>query len=234
MLDALPILIEQSISSEELQKISSNSINSLDDNLITSFLEEVPLFATSKKVINYLYERHERSFIRKFITYLWGIKDISFEQRTSFISDVAKNAEDSSGEFFLSIINRIDHLKKANILANISIAKINNQIDIEDFFRLCHVLERIPFIDLKYLKDYVIPCYRSCSTELLASSGVISLSIIDGGNFDDTNGTDKYQLTDIGYKLLKFGLNENIEFVPQKSIQIPSLSWQDIDDIINK
>ena len=103
MLDALPILIEQSISSEELQKISSNSINSLDDNLITSFLEEVPLFATSKKVINYLYERHERSFIRKFITYLWGIKDISFEQRTSFISDVAKNAEDSSGEFFLSI-----------------------------------------------------------------------------------------------------------------------------------
>ena len=51
---------------------------------------------------------------------------------------------------------------------------------------------------------------------MLASSGVISLSIIDGGNFDDTNGTDKYQLTDIGYKLLKFGLNENIEFVPQK------------------
>ena len=63
---------------------------------------------------------------------------------------------------------------------------------------------------------------------------IISLSIIDGGNFDDTNRTDKYQLTDIGYKLLKFGLNENIEFVPQKSIQIPSLSWQDIDDIINK
>lgn len=234
MQESLPILIEQSISSKELQKLSSKAINTLDDNALSSVLEFVPYVSATKKVVNFAYETHERSFIRKFVTYLWGIKEISFEQRIAFCSEVAENAEDSSGEFFLSIINRIDHLKKANILANISIARINNQIDIEDFFRLCHALERIPFIDLKYLKYYVNPFYQPCSTEMLASSGVIALSQIDGGYIDQKNATDKYQLTDIGYKLLKYGLNENVNFESPKGIQIPTIGWQDIDNMFNK
>ena len=56
----------------------------------------------------------------------------------------------------------------------------------------------------------------------VSSSGSEENSKPLDGNFDDTNGTDKYQLTDIGYKLLKFGLNENIGY----GIELPTTGFE--------
>lgn len=49
----------------------------------------------------------------------------------------------------------LDNINKQKNLANLTKARINGQISIEDFFRLSNMLERIPYVDLESLHNYI-------------------------------------------------------------------------------
>lgn len=142
-------------------------------------------------------------FAKKFVGFLYGLKEVSVKKRKKFINELRKSGE-ATGEQILSIIDRLDHQGKTRILANLCIARIEEQISIEDFFRLVSMLERIPYIDLGRLEDYKERFYEPGASEMLYSAGAVRQVVID------PMGDDQYQLTELGLKMLDFGLHHDV------------------------
>ena len=112
-----------------------------------------------------------------------------------------------------------------------TIAKIHEFISIEDFFRLCSMLERIPYIDLKELPRYKEPFYdESGDTELLYSTGALILQTLDA------NGTNKYILSVLGEKLLLWGFGINLDMERERgtNVELNYATNDDIDEIVNE
>lgn len=150
-----------------------------------------------------------------------------FSQKTllRFLKEVSEKAQDNSGNVITNLINRIDNVNKAEILANLVRAKTENRITIHDFFRLSSMLERIPYIDLNELKKYQNPYYdESGDTELLYATGALKLSILD------SESENSYILSNLGALLLEEGMN--YENVPRSKggTDVAQLGWNEIKD----
>ena len=145
----------------------------------------------------------DKLFAKKLICFLYGLKEIPVRKREKFIKELRKSGE-ATGELILSIIDRLDHQSKTAILANLCIARIEEQISIEDFFRLVSMLERIPYVDLNRLEDYKEKFYEPGASEMLYSAGAVRQVVIDAA------GDSQYQLTKLGLKMLRFGLQRNV------------------------
>lgn len=186
---------------------------------ITNFIPFAGGFISAELQILANYQVSE--FFRKFTSFIYGLKELSDSKRVEFIAEVEEKAQDSSGNVMMSIIDKLDNINKQKILAYLVIARTNNNISIEDFFRLSSVLERIPYVDLQLLPSYQDEFYdESGDTELLFSTGVLRQAYLgeDG---------DKYILSPLGIKLLKFGVNVNIP-TPQICGVKTGISWENI------
>mgnify|MGYP000038966848 FL=1 len=143
-------------------------------------------------------------FYRKLLAFIYGIKDLQPKDIKSFMDDVEENAKDFSGSVVTNLINKTDNINKATVLANLIKSRVNNDITIHDFFRLSSMLERIPYVDLNELEKYQNAYYdKSGDTELLYATGALKLDTIDA---QDEN---LYILSELGQKLLKYGLLRN-------------------------
>lgn len=126
------------------------------------------------------------------------------------------------------MINRLDNINKAEILANLMKAKINGEIDISDFFRLASICERIPYTDFQYLQRFENEdCIEGGVTELLYSSGALIQKTIGGEQ-------NQYTLSTVGRKLVKFGMLAEVSLAAKNATYIPSLGLADIDQIIDQ
>lgn len=167
----------------------------------------------------------DRRLFRNCIRFIYGIKETTLEEREKFIKEVEEKSHDNAGNVICDILNRIDNINKAEVIANLMKAKINNDIDIEDFFRLSAICDRIPYTDFKFLNLFVEDNFIDGGvTELLYSAGVLLLKSV--GN-DQIN---KYILSVAGRKLLKFGLNIEVNTsIENKTDVISDLPWEEVD-----
>ena len=63
--------------------------------------------------------------------------------------------------------------------------------------------------------------YEDGSTDILLSAGVLFNTVIDG------NGTNKYRLNSLGVMLLKYGLQQDIDFEINTSTHLSDLDWHE-------
>ena len=166
-------------------------------------------------------------FFKKFCYYLYGLAETTDKQRNKFMNEVEKAAEDNSENVLMGMICRIDNIHKCTILARLTRARINNEISIEDFFRISTVVERVPYPDFKYLPEFTQRNYIPGGvSELLLSAGVLSQTEIDV-NVDH----DWFELSPIGTKLMKYGLQKSDFKVKDKTkIELPE--WDLADDMV--
>ena len=130
------------------------------------------------------YDFKDDEFFRKFTRYLLGIEGTTSKERSVFAEEIEKKAEDYSGNVILGMVDRLDNINKQTIFAKLTSARINGYISIEDFFRLHSLLDRIPYVDLKGLSQYVEPTYdESGDTELLFATGALEIDTIDAFSF---------------------------------------------------
>ena len=128
----------------------------------------------------------------------------------------------------LAVIDKIDNANKISILCNLMRAKINGEISIDNFVRLCQVIERLPYVDFKNLVKYEVDYSELGTDDVLSSSGVIYNSVIDA------NGGDKYRLNYMGKLLLRYGMNVSIDLDAPSSVLMPNtlppdaLAWEEI------
>lgn len=166
------------------------------------------------------YQAYE--FFRKFTCFICELGELSDTQRNEFVSEVEKVAEDASGNVIMGLVDRLDNINKEKILANLVIAKGKGEISIEDFFRLSSMLERIPYVDLAKLELYNRDYYDDeGDSELLFATGALQQSVIDE---EDGN---RYVLSKLGRKLLKYGLRVEISDSQPRGTKVASLDWNE-------
>lgn len=127
------------------------------------------------------------------------------------------------------MVDRLDNINKQNILANLTKARISSIISIEDYFRLSSMLERIPYVDFKFLPLYQEPHYEENGDTELFSTGVLQIAVID------VNDNNKYILSDLGKKLVIHGLGKNIDIKLGKGTEVAlnTMSKEDIDKLFD-
>ena len=225
--ESLSILVEQSLKSLTLQDIKDAKKRPIKDQILALFkLVKGDIIGGVEAISDY----KEGEFFRKYVCYLYELVDTTQEERYKFCQEVQDNANDSPGNVILGIVDRLDNINKETIFARLTIAKIHGFISIEDFFRLCSMLERIPYIDLKELPRYKEPFYdEGGDTELLYSTGALILQTLDA------NGSNKYILSVLGEKLLCWGFGINLEMKRERgtNVSLNYLTNDEIDEILN-
>jgi len=165
----------------------------------------------------------DSALFRKIFVFIYELKDTTKKERLKFVKEVEETAEDVAGNVLCEMINRMDNINKAIFTANLVKARINDDISIEDFFRLSAVCERIPYSDFRYLKQF--------EDEAMIDGGVTEILYASGALIQRTIGDDenKYTLSIIGRKLLKFGLSSDVNLEVKNVTFIPSMEFGEID-----
>lgn len=229
----LPDAINEILLNPDLSKCSKWYNNKDHINAFVNLIPYLGGFLASE--IKTYFDYRDSEFIRKFVTFISELdhNGLDDKERIKFLKDIGKEADDSSGNIMASIIDRLDNINKQKILANLVIAKGTGDITIEDFFRLSFILERIPYVDLKNLSLYQTEYYdENGGTELLYSTGALRTSMLNQSG-------DKYVLSPLGVKLLKFGVKCDGIKIPeiQGTQTIASgdvLDKDDIDEILKE
>lgn len=216
--------LHDSIISTSLSKLNIDSIEKFLNGVVDD-MDDIPIIGTIAKLGKWMINGSNYLFMRKACVFLFEIKDISAKERYEFIGEIEVREKDNAGDVFMSLLDRLDNINKVTIVANLFKARVMKDISTDDFIRLTSVLERIPLVDLSNLELYNKPYYKAGSTEVLNASGAIRLHTIDAGDAEG-NGEDKYILTELGAKILRYGLlSADISDIQQSNIQVPTLGW---------
>lgn len=224
-------IVEGTLVQPDIDKLSYANSSAHLWNQIKAGVNMIPVFggAIAQEIQN-IQNYRDSEFFRKYVAYIYEMKDTSAEGREKFIEEIQEKAKDYPGNVISSMVDRMDNINKEAILAKLSIARINGLISIEEFFRLSSMLERIPYVDLLELPNYQQDYYdESGDTELLFTSGALIQSVLDAQE------GDKYVLSKLGMKLLRFGLGIQIDTdqpVVRKEINATNgLSWEEVGEV---
>lgn len=217
--DIMSKIIEGSIGSANLYELKDQKCGSAKDLFMAIFKlvskDYTGAVESALQSIKDYIDYKDSEFIRKYSRYIYGIVDTTPEQRHMFLEEVHEKAEDFSGNVIMGIVDRMDNIHKEEVLAKLTVAKINGWISIEEFFRLSSLLERIPYVDLKMLPYYQRPFYdESGDTELLYATGALNQYSINA------NGPSLYVLSTLGEKLLSFGLGIQMDVMRETGTNI--------------
>lgn len=184
--ESLSKIVEQSLNSVSLQDIKDAKKIPIKDQIFALLkLVTGDVVGAAESEMQAITDYKESEFFRKYTCYLYELIDTTPEERHKFCQEIQEKAEDFSGNVIMGMVDRLDNINKETILARLTIAKIHEFISIEDFFRLCSMLERIPYVDLKELPHYKEPFYDvSGDTELLYSTGALILHTLDVNEFN--------------------------------------------------
>lgn len=205
-MDNLPVVVKDILESTDLKKIKKVDLNNIGKEALIEAFNCIPVLggvvASILQIVRSNRETYvEMEFYRKLLALIYGIKELKSKDIKSFMDEVENNAKDFSGSVITHLVNKIDNVNKASILANLIKSRVNNEISIHDFFRLSSMLDRIPYIDLNELEKYQKAYYDdSGDTELLYATGALKLDTIDAQE------ENLYILSELGRKLLKYGM----------------------------
>lgn len=208
------------------------SIDLLND--IVEFSTDVPVIGVVNKLLKLRNSIKDHLFIEKVQTFIYGTSGLDEVKRKKALKDIEEKMKSRSGEQLLYMIDRMNNKQKIDYLSKLFVARVNDIIDTECFFRLFTILERIPYLDVEKLKLYKSDYYDVYTVDLFHSLGVIRLSKINNG-YENMN-SDKYILSYLGIKLIEVLFDErsenNMEF--NKSIQISGMLTSEVIDTVDE
>jgi len=229
--DRLSNIVEQSLNSINQEKLAAIKCGSVKDQVLAVFkLLCKDYLGAAESEIRAIIGYKESEFFRKYATYILGFDKTTPDQRHKFSEDIQKKAEDSAGNVISEMVDRLDNINKETVFAKLSVARIHDAINIEDFFRLYSLLERIPYVDLKELPRYKEPFYdEGGDTELLFATGALEIDTIDSMGY-----SNMYKLSRLGELLLRWGFNIHLELEHGKgtSVTIDAVSSDYVDEQI--
>lgn len=221
----------------ENKKIKSDTIEDVSIDLLNDIVEfstDVPVIGVVNKLLKLRNSIKDRLFIEKLQTFIYGTSGLDEIKRKKALKDIEEKMKSRSGEQLLYMIDRMNNKQKIDYLSKLFVARVNDVIDTECFFRLFTILERIPYLDLEKLKLYKSDYYDVYTVDLFHSMGVIRLSKINNG-YENMN-SDKYILSYLGIKLIEVLFDEkpesNMEY--NKSIQISGMLTYEVIDTVDE
>ena len=226
----IPTIVDNLLNSPDLDKLKPIKMGTIWTEQLKALINIIPgIGGAVAQEIQVIKDYKAAEFFRKFTAYILDLSDTTLEERAKFSKEIEETAQDYPGNVLLGMIDRLDNINKQSILANLTKARINEWISIEDYFRLSSMLERIPYVDLKLLPLYIDNYYdETGDTELLYATGALNLSILD------PNDGNKYVLSQLGTKLLYYGMGIDLDVERRKGpeIALETISEEDIKQII--
>ena len=215
---------------EEYEKVLGDlfkmaiGVNEMQQRELESALQKARKEANGKREVQNFQDYRTMELFRNFVAFVMEMIDTTEEGRKEFSEEVAEKANDSSGNVIVNMIDRLDNIHKQKVFANLSKARINKELSIEDFFRLHSILVRIPYVDLESLSNYSKPYYdHAGDSELLFATGALKLASISPAE------ENLYVLSHLGESLLEFGLKKKVEVERVKGTQM-DVSGAVLDD----
>lgn len=200
----------------DIQSLTDLNIELLD-KLIEELAQELDLctgipiikvFSTIHKVGKSFYDY--KMCIRLLKFYL-GCKNISQEKIEKFYNKNVFGKEKETGYRCIQLLERLDADEKANLIGKLYVYCIDNEYDLDSFFRICRIVEKCYYDDLQFLvnwKSHEIICAKNKwvpqeIVEALYGGGLLSVCGNNGGGFtaDDDEGLE-YALNTYGEILL--------------------------------
>lgn len=181
----------------------------LDTNLAEGVLKEIPILGTVVKIVRAGKSLSEELFLRKLGRFLMGLSSVPMEERNTLLKQYPDGSEEQKelGENLLLALERLDDIKKPEILARFFTAYIRLEIDYLTFTRLTRSLEKFNLELLPTLQRFYIQTGQSADTSEeiiheLSLAGLVAISLEDSETFD---GYASYTPSKLGEKFLLIG-----------------------------
>lgn len=150
---------ESILSSEAANLAQDYSEIALDSILKDGVLKDLPIIGTVLGLYKMGYSIKERHTIKKILTFLNCMNDISGDEKEKFVERL--NDEDKNGELFeklLITLDRLDETIKAEMIGNLFRMYIMDVFDRQMFLRCSNIVERAFVSDLIhfYIREYYI------------------------------------------------------------------------------
>lgn len=133
--------------------IASISDVGIDAVIGNGALNGVPILGILNSMYKVGKNIHVLRLCKKVTKLLYDTLSISQTDKDKFIKEFTEINKEKGAEVLLDVIDKIDNINKIEFLANLMKAKINNEISIVDFVRLCLVIEKLPYVDFAICKN---------------------------------------------------------------------------------
>lgn len=211
----VPDSFQETITNTDLSDISKDLVESSIDSFLTDgVLKEIPVVKSIIGVIKVSSNISEYLFLKKIVSFLNGIKDINPQKRKKVIDkiDTSKKYRIRVGEKLLYILDRSDDYEKAEYIATLFVALLEEQITYDDFIRGSNAINTLSIPDFKLFLSYDTKkdiIYLEDSTLFVAVSLMFFDTediIVDDGNqygnpFNVTGGKLKPIFSALGDKI---------------------------------
>ena len=205
------------LSNDKKDLIATVGDTSIDAVVSNGALDGIPILG----ILNGIYKVGKNvqtlRLCKKVAKFLYDTNSISQSDKERFIKEYTEINKEKGAELLLNVIDKIDNINKIECLANMMKAKVNGEISIENFVRLCLVIEKLPYVDFCNLEKYKQDYSEVGTDDILLSAGVIYNSIIDA------NDGDKYKLNYIGKLLLRYGMGKDTDVNAPTPVSMPNM-----------
>lgn len=204
---------------QELLDIESLTDQNIDllDRIVEELARKLDL-CTGIPIVSVLSTIHkigktffDYKMIVRLMKFYTGCKDIDKERKDKFCKQNVYGKEEKVGYSILQLLDRLDIDEKAILIGKLYVYCVQNEYDINSYFRICRIVENCWFDDLEFLKywnEHETICSQNKLIpqeimESLYSGGVLAECGLNGGGFkeDDEAGTI-YALNTYGEILL--------------------------------
>lgn len=147
--------IFESVKSDTIKELTPEILETGLDYLTTSeVLKAIPIFGIAFKSFSLFQKITESFFCKKLLKFLFELKDIPLDKREKFIAELeTDNETNKAGEKILIILNRLNDIRKAEIIGRLFKETILGRINFKDFNRLTHIIDNAYIDDLILLKN---------------------------------------------------------------------------------
>lgn len=124
----------------------------LDSLLDEGLLRDVPILGTLVKVISASATIADRLFLKKLLTFLLKLQDVSPEERARVIADIdnSKEYRTKVGEKLLYIVDTCEDSEIAELVGRVFKYFLQGQINYAEFLKTASVLQRLNIPDFKW------------------------------------------------------------------------------------
>lgn len=150
----------------------------IDSVLQDGLLKDIPIVGTIINLSKFGANIHDRLFLKKVLSFLNGLKDISFEERKKLIENIdgSKKYRMKIGEKLLYIIDTCEDYEISELVGILFKAFAEEKITDDEFFKTASVLKKLNIADFKwFIKERKNHYFDLNDVGDLISSGLFEL-----------------------------------------------------------
>lgn len=223
--------VQNSAEAEELFGDTTDDIIAVANQ--HGFIEKIPILGWVVKTQEAFQDFRNLVFCKKIYRFLIFTSRYSKKQIADFFEEYSSANQENGYESMLLVLERMDNYNKVGVMTNLLKAKLEGQLSMENYIRLVASLQQIPYVDLKYLPDYLESIGTRHDTYMLLAAGLLYNSEIGIDGVGKEDGS-RYQLNDNGLLFVNYGLGVDVSRCVKSESPIPTATEADIDEMWSK